>query len=80
MVKTLFSRAETLSSCALGIHEEHKCEYLQVNNYPGVFTDRVYCRASNTPPMDEQRIKKQSVVIPYIKCLSEAIKTCLFSC
>ena len=77
MVKTLFSRADTISSCALKLHEEHAhiVRALHLNNYPDQFVSRVRSRSSSRPT-DDLHTKKR-VVIPYVRGLSEAIQRVL---
>ena len=77
VVKTLFSRADTISSCALKLHEEHAhiVRALHLNNYPDQFVSRVRSRSSSRPT-DDSHTKKR-VVIPYVRGLSEAIQRVL---
>ena len=73
-IKTLFSRAHSLSSSVANMLEEQEkvSKALESNNYPGKFVDRVYRRVPQAPVTD-QRVN-HSIVIPYIRGLSEAIK------
>ena len=74
VVKTLFSRAKSLSSCAK-LHEEccHITEVLSANHYPRKFIDRAYRAHPRPKPSDDSSFKK-TVLIPYIGGLSEAIQ------
>ena len=74
VVKTLFSRAKSLSSCAK-LHEEccHSTEVLSANHYPRKFIDRAYRAHPRPKPSDDSSFKK-TVLIPYIRGLSEAIQ------
>ena len=77
VVKTLFSRADTISSCALKLHEEHAhiVRALHLNNYPDQFVSRVRSRSSSRPT-DDSHTKKRGV-IPYVRGLLEAIQRVL---
>ena len=70
VVKTLFSRADTISSCALKLHEEH-AHIVCALHYPDQFVSHVRSRSSPRPT-DDSHTKKR-VVIPYVGGLSEAI-------
>ena len=75
VVKTLFTRSQALTSCAVGMREEQLkiLKVLKLNHYPGSFVNGVYRRSPCVPSQDRQEVKK-SIVLPYIHGLSEAIR------
>ena len=74
VVRTLFSRAATVSSCAVSLRDEHAYikRTLGANHYPVAFV-RSHSR-SYSGPRQNTSPPRRSVVIPYVRGLSEGIK------
>ena len=77
VVRTLFSRADSISSCALKLHEEHTniTRALRVNQYSNKFVSRI-CPQTRVHPNDVSPTKKR-MDAPYIHGLSEGIQRIL---
>ena len=74
VVRSLFNRAKSLSSCAVRLNKEncHILNVLKANHYPKRFIDNSYLTDSHKHSSEETPSK--TVFIPYIKGLSEGIK------
>ena len=75
VVKTLFSRADALSSSSTLIQQEHCviARSLDANNYPRTFVSRHSRRGRSDTPSDDREIK-YTIVLPYIRGFSEAVE------
>ena len=74
VVRSHFNRAKSLSACAVRLNKEncHILNVLKANHYPKRFIDNAYLTDSHEHSSEETPSK--TVVIPYIKGLSEGIK------
>ena len=74
VVRSLFNRAKGLSSCAVRLNQKncHILNVLKANHYPKRFIDNAYLTDCHKHSSEETPSK--TVVIPYIKGLSEGIK------
>ena len=77
VVKTLFSRANVISSCAVKFHEEHTriVHAVRVNNYPEAFVS--HARSRRPARSTDESPTKKHVVIPYVRGLSKAVQRIL---
>ena len=75
VVRTLFSRANVLSSSPVSLEKEctRICQALNGNNYPASFVSRSKIPKPSRQQSDEHD-QKHSIALPYIRGLSEAIK------
>jgi len=78
VVRTLFSRADSLSSTALsGIEERQSItQALRRNNYPDLFVKKTSV-ANHSASSSEQQQPRTSIVVPYVRGLSETLKRIL---
>ena len=78
VVKTLFSRADTLSSSPTNISDEQERIYraLITNHYPRSFVNRVIRKKPSISPSNRDRFFK-TITIPYIRGVSEAVQRAL---
>ena len=78
VVKTLFSRADTLSSSPTNISDEQERIYraLTTNHYPRSFINRVIRKKPSILPSNRDRFVR-TITIPYIRGVSEAVKRAL---
>ena len=80
VVRTLFSRANTLSSSTAHVRKE--CQQihdaLKHNHYPASFIKRT-SRRRPTETSCEEECHEKTIVLPYVRGLSEAIKRTLLS-
>ena len=79
VVRTLFSRAATVSFCAVSLPDEHAYikRTLGANHYPVAFVHSY--SHSYSGPRQNTSPPRRSVVIPYVRGLSEGIKRILSS-
>ena len=78
IVRTLFTRAGSLSSTALSVSEERQkiTQALRMNNYLDLFVEKTLV-ANHSASSSEQQQPRTSIVIPYVRGLSETLKCIL---
>ena len=78
VVRILFCRADSLSSSNANINDEYTRIFnsLKTNHYPNSFIKRF---SQKRPTTHEDKSYKKTVVLPYIRGVSEAIKRAMQS-